>query len=147
MQPNHRSAPSCDGCLDRDERIRQLEDLLTPVPRFDPKKIRMSLGEERVLACFLNRAYWSKQQMTVALYGARIDGGPVSKIIDTYKCRICAKIKKYGIEITTHWGGASDPAGGALSMTNLDREKLKALLLQTEDDPGFDLPGIAPWSS
>ncbi|OWK18303.1 hypothetical protein AJ88_03730 [Mesorhizobium amorphae CCBAU 01583] len=84
------------------ERIRQLEELVTPVVSVPPEW-GLTLKESRLYACLTAREVASKDFIMAALYGHRIDGGDPNDI-STVVYKLRPKLKPQGIEILTVWG-------------------------------------------
>lgn len=87
------------------ERIRQLEETLghrLTVPII----FGLSDHEGRMLGALMSREILSKPQLLDVLYGHKpVDDEPEIKIIDVYVCKTRAKLKRFGVEISTKWGG------------------------------------------
>lgn len=99
------------------ERIRQLEDVLSPADVPVQVEWGLTKSEARVFSHLTTRDQATKQSIMMAMYSDRIDVEPEIKIVDVFVCKMRKKLKPFGIEIITLWG-----AGYALK----DREKFKA---------------------
>ena len=97
-----------------EERIRQLEDTLSPQTAQVRVEWSLTQSEARVFAHLTTREQATKQSIMLAMYSDRIDIEPEIKIVDVFICRMRKKLKPFGIEILTIWG-----AGYALK----DREQ------------------------
>ncbi len=68
----------------------------------------------------------SKDRLHDLLYGERLDGGPVSKIIDVYLCKMRGKLAAIGLAIESQWGIGvrlvDISSGGAAGLTAMRRE-------------------------
>lgn len=86
------------------ERVRQLEEALgwrLTVPVI----FGLSDHESRILGALLTREMMSRVQILDALYGHKPGGDePEMKIVDVYVCKARAKLKPFGVEISTKWG-------------------------------------------
>ncbi len=87
-----------------EERIRQLEDILSP--RSVPVRVewRLTQSEARVFSHLTTREQATKQSIMLAMYSDRIDVEPEIKIVDVFVCKLRKKLKPFGIEIQTVWG-------------------------------------------
>lgn len=86
------------------ERIRQLEEALSPSAVELPLEWRLTASEARVFAHLTTRKVASKQSIMAALYSDRPDDDPEMKIVDVFICKLRKKVKPFGVEIQTVWG-------------------------------------------
>lgn len=85
------------------ERVRQLEALLGV--SFDaPLSLGLSPREAAVLGVLMAREMATKDHIMAALYRDFARDEPDPKIVDVFVCKLRAKIKRWRIEISTHWG-------------------------------------------
>ncbi len=86
------------------ERVRQLEEeLFATGSWFAPVEFGLTSYENKMLAALMSRSECTKNMLMLALYGDKIDVAQ-DKIVDVFICKIRAKLKPFGILITTHWG-------------------------------------------
>lgn len=67
----------------------------------------------------------SREKLYDALYADREDGGPDTKILDVYLCRVRSTIRRYGMpfKITTlHANNFASPLGGGYLLTVIGSE-------------------------
>lgn len=86
-----------------EERVRQLEDALTP-PWAVPVEWRLTSAEARVFAHLMTREMATKESIMAALYSDRADDQIEPKIVDVFVCKIRKKLRPFGIQIDTVWG-------------------------------------------
>lgn len=87
-----------------EERIRQLEEALSPADV--PVRVEWCLtsSEARVFSHLTTRDHATKQSIMMAMYSDRIDVEPEIKIVDVFVCKMRKKLKPFGVEIITIWG-------------------------------------------
>lgn len=86
------------------ERILQLEQALG-YRLVVPLLFGLTDHESRLLGALLTRDIMSRAQLLTALYGHKpVDDEPELKIIDVYTCKARAKLKPFGVEISSKWG-------------------------------------------
>jgi two-component system, cell cycle response regulator CtrA len=100
------------------ERVATLEDQLGM-----SVEASLALGltpkEAQLFGLLLARDTITKEQALANIYGLRPDGDePEIKIIDVFICKIRRKLRRFGVEITTHWG-----AGYSLDAENKARAR------------------------
>lgn len=86
------------------ERVRQLEEVLSPPLVVIQVEWGLTPHEAKVFACLAAREQASKEMIMSALYGARGDDVVQIKIVDVFVCKMRKKLKPFGIEISTLWG-------------------------------------------
>ncbi len=86
------------------ERIRQLEDILSPTSVTVPPEWRLTASEARVFAHLTTRPVATKQSIMMAVYSDRVDEDPEIKIVDVFICKMRKKLALYGVVIETVWG-------------------------------------------
>jgi two-component system, cell cycle response regulator CtrA len=94
-------------------RLREERDLLKEQVAFltaalmgeNPLPLEWNLteSEERIMRVILTREYASKDAIMAALYWDKDEPGE-DKIVDVMVCKIRKKLKRFGINIKTHWG-------------------------------------------
>jgi two-component system, cell cycle response regulator CtrA len=86
------------------ERVRKLEEALGWRMTI-PVIFGLSPHESRLFGGLLARDIMSKAQILDALYGHLPgDDEPEIKIVDVFVCKARAKLKPFGVEISTKWG-------------------------------------------
>jgi len=85
------------------ERVRQLEDALTPSAGL-PLEWGLTATEARLFSAIAGREMATKQYLMTALYSDRPDEEPEIKIVDVLVCKIRKKLRPFGVEIKTIWG-------------------------------------------
>lgn len=86
-----------------EERVRQLEDVLTP-PWAPPVEWRLTSAEARVFAHLMTRDMATKESIMAALYSDRADDHVEPKIVDVFVCKMRKKLRPYQIQIETVFG-------------------------------------------
>jgi two-component system cell cycle response regulator CtrA len=105
---------SFDGAIDRlNEKLREENELLKEQIAFLtaalmgteplPLEWKLTETEERLMRVLMAREYATKDTILAALYWDKDEPGD-EKMIDVLVCRIRKKIKRFGIDIKTHWG-------------------------------------------
>jgi two-component system cell cycle response regulator CtrA len=88
-----------------EERVRQLEDALSPSAVLIPIEWRLTTSEARMFAHLTTKPQCSKDSLMAALYGLKPDDDePEVKIVDVFVCKMRRKLKPFGVEIVTIWG-------------------------------------------
>lgn len=99
-----------------EEKVQQLKKLLLPPDWEPPLELRLTKQESIVLGCLFkgDGGSVSKDHILCVLYNLS-DDPPDDKIVDVWVCKMRAKVKPYGITVTTVWG-----RGYALDKDGLD---------------------------
>lgn len=85
------------------ERIRMLEAMMGFT--FDaPLQFGMTAKESKIFGVLLKRDLATKQHIMDVLYSTMPDKEPDMKIVDVFVCKMRAKIKPFGVEVSTSWG-------------------------------------------
>jgi DNA-binding response OmpR family regulator len=69
-----------------------------------PLHWNLTPAETRVLGVLLRRGQASKDQIMAGLYRDFGKDEPQTKIVDVFVCKLRAKLRRHGIEISTLWG-------------------------------------------
>lgn len=70
-----------------------------------PIMFGLTQSESKVFSLLIERDMANRDQLLSALmHGRGADAEPHRKIVDVYLCKIRAKLKPFGIEITSVWG-------------------------------------------
>lgn len=86
------------------DRIQSLEEQLG-VHFHSPAFLELTGNEAQIFGLLMARDAVTKSLAMVTIYGNKPDGDQAEeKIIDVYICKMRAKLKPYGIEVSTHWG-------------------------------------------
>lgn len=96
----------CQGCDERDEKIRQLEHELYGRSWEAPKELRLTKLEAAIVATMLaNNRVCSANLLIDATRGRGTHKEhPTSNLIDSKICHIRAKLRPFGLGVTTVWG-------------------------------------------
>ena len=96
----------CEGCEERDERIRQLERDLYGREWEAPSELRLTKLETAIVATLLaNNRICSQSLLIDATRGRGSQKeNPNSNLIDAKICYIRAKLRPYGLRVETVWG-------------------------------------------
>ncbi len=86
-----------------EERVRQLEEALSPLEFMSPPEWQLTANEARVFAHLASREMATKQSLMAVLYSGRSEE-PGIKIVDVFICKLRRKIKPFGVSINTIWG-------------------------------------------
>jgi two-component system cell cycle response regulator CtrA len=86
------------------ERIRQLEEALSPTDAAPPVEWGLTATQARVYAHLASRERATRQSIMTALYGTRPNDDPEMKIVDVFICHIRRKVAPFGVRINTIWG-------------------------------------------
>lgn len=86
------------------EKVRQLEEALTPTNSTVEIEWLLTSREARVFAHLTTREMATKQSVMAALYSDRPDEEPEIKIVDVFICKMRKKLRPFGIVIDTVWG-------------------------------------------
>jgi two-component system cell cycle response regulator CtrA len=88
-----------------EERVRQLEEALSPRAVSIPVEWGLTTSEARMFAHLTTKPHCSKDSLMAALYGLKPDDDePEVKIVDVFVCKMRRKLKPFGVEIITIWG-------------------------------------------
>jgi two-component system cell cycle response regulator CtrA len=68
-----------------------------------PLEWNLTESEERIMRVILTREYASKDAIMAALYWDKDEPGE-DKIVNVMVCKIRKKLKRFAINIKTHWG-------------------------------------------
>ncbi len=86
------------------ERIRFLEDALTPLEFQPPIEWQLTQKEAALYAHLASRSVATKNSIMAAIYSPGVDDEPEIKIVDVFICKMRRKLKPFGITISTVWG-------------------------------------------
>lgn len=106
----------CERCLELEERVHQLQELLTPVGHF-PSTWLLTKKEAQVLSLFMTRPMVTRDSAMTALYGGMDE--PHAKIIDVFVFRVRQKVP-YRV-ITQHRVGWFMPPEDREALRNVFR--------------------------
>lgn len=96
----------CEGCEERDEKIRQLESELYGREWEAPSELRLTKLEAAIVATLLaNNRICSQSLLIDATRGCGTHtNNPNSNLIDAKICYIRAKFRPFGLRVETVWG-------------------------------------------
>jgi DNA-binding response OmpR family regulator len=96
----------CTACEERDEKIKQLERELYGRSWEAPKEMRLTKLEAAIVATMLaNNRVCSANLLIDATRGRGTHKEhPTSNLIDSKMCHIRAKLRPFGLGVTTVWG-------------------------------------------
>jgi two-component system cell cycle response regulator CtrA len=86
----------------RDEEVRQLREMFTPVLAFPPQWRLTSRETSMLAALYAAKGALGKEALHHAVSDLEIETEP--KIVDVYICKIRRKVGRFGIRIETLWG-------------------------------------------
>lgn len=88
-----------------EERIRFLEEVLTPTNVVIPLEWRLTAAEARVFSHLTTKPQCTKESIMAALYGLKPNTDePEIKIVDVFVCKLRKKLRPFGVKIVTVWG-------------------------------------------
>ncbi|WP_283800076.1 helix-turn-helix domain-containing protein [Nitratireductor sp. GZWM139] len=86
------------------ERIRQLEEALSPASIEIPMEWGLTATEARIFSHMATRDVARKDAIMLAVYGGRSGEMPDEKIVDVLICKMRKKLAAFGVQIQTVWG-------------------------------------------